>query len=170
MIFAVTHNSSTHFIIDDIKEINSGCICCSLVGDFAASIKEVIARFNPSRIIIEPSGVGKLSDIVNAIENKVNINPVLPAINASWRFIPNPKPTTEACNNIFVNILLCCINGLPIVKATTNPQNKAIAGERKGTIKRRIINIVSLVLCDNLSLIIECCVGKKQRFYRFTNQ
>ena len=53
----------------DIKEINSGCICCSLVGDFAASIKEVIARFNPSRIIIEPSGVGKLSDIVNAIEN-----------------------------------------------------------------------------------------------------
>ena len=53
----------------DIKEINSGCICCSLVGDFAASIKEVIAKFNPDRIIIEPSGVGKLSDIVNAIEN-----------------------------------------------------------------------------------------------------
>ena len=114
--------------------------------------------------------IHKPNPIVKAIENKVNINPVLPAINASWRFIPNPKPTTEACNKIFVNILLCCINGLPIVKATTNPQNKAIAGERKGTIKRRIINIVSLVLCDNLSLIIECCVGKKQRFYRFTNQ
>lgn len=53
----------------EIKEINSGCICCSLVGDFATSIKEVIAKFNPDRIIIEPSGVGKLSDIVGAITN-----------------------------------------------------------------------------------------------------
>jgi G3E family GTPase len=50
-----------------IKEINSGCICCSLVGDFTTSMKEVISKYNPSRIIIEPSGVGKLSDIVNAI-------------------------------------------------------------------------------------------------------
>lgn len=50
-----------------IREINSGCICCSLVGDFEASIKEVINKFNPDRIIIEPSGVGKLSDIVKAI-------------------------------------------------------------------------------------------------------
>lgn len=62
----------------EIKEINSGCICCSLVGDFASSMKEVIAKFDPTRIIIEPSGVGKLSDIVNAIGNvdadlKVNI-------------------------------------------------------------------------------------------------
>ena len=50
-----------------IKEINAGCICCSLVGDFATSLKEVIEKFNPDRIIIEPSGVGKLSDIVGAI-------------------------------------------------------------------------------------------------------
>lgn len=50
-----------------IREINSGCICCSLVGDFESSIKEVINKFNPDRIIIEPSGVGKLSDIVKAI-------------------------------------------------------------------------------------------------------
>lgn len=50
-----------------IREINSGCICCSLVGDFETSIKEVINKFNPDRIIIEPSGVGKLSDIVKAI-------------------------------------------------------------------------------------------------------
>lgn len=50
-----------------IKEINSGCICCSLVGDFASSMKEVISKFNPNRIIIEPSGVGKLSDIIRAI-------------------------------------------------------------------------------------------------------
>ena len=51
----------------EIKEINAGCICCSLVGDFETSMQEVITKFNPERIIIEPSGVGKLSDIVNAI-------------------------------------------------------------------------------------------------------
>lgn len=50
-----------------IKEINAGCICCSLVGDFATSMDEVISKYNPERIIIEPSGVGKLSDIVNAV-------------------------------------------------------------------------------------------------------
>ncbi len=53
----------------EIKEINAGCICCSLVGDFAKSMKEVVDKFNPDRIIVEPSGVGKLSDIINAIEN-----------------------------------------------------------------------------------------------------
>ena len=53
----------------DIKEINSGCICCSLVGDFSKSMEEVINNFNPDRIIIEPSGVGKLSDIIKAVEN-----------------------------------------------------------------------------------------------------
>ncbi|MCI5745058.1 MAG: GTP-binding protein [Erysipelotrichaceae bacterium] len=60
-----------------IQEINAGCICCSLVGDFASSMKEVIDRFAPERIIIEPSGVGKLSDIVNAVlklEEDVKIN------------------------------------------------------------------------------------------------
>ena len=53
-----------------IKEINAGCICCSLVGDFETSIKELVEKFSPDRIIIEPSGVGKLSDIIGAI-NKV---------------------------------------------------------------------------------------------------
>ncbi|MBO4784585.1 MAG: cobalamin biosynthesis protein CobW, partial [Lachnospiraceae bacterium] len=45
----------------EIKEMNSGCICCSLVGDFGASLKEVIKTYSPERILIEPSGVGKLS-------------------------------------------------------------------------------------------------------------
>ena len=53
----------------EIKEINSGCICCSLVGDFATSMKEVIETYHPDRIIVEPSGVGKLSDIINAIKD-----------------------------------------------------------------------------------------------------
>ena len=52
----------------EIKEINSGCICCSLVGDFSSSMKEVVEKFVPERIIIEPSGVGKLSDILTAID------------------------------------------------------------------------------------------------------
>ncbi|MCM1349838.1 MAG: GTP-binding protein [Prevotella sp.] len=57
----------------NIKEINSGCICCSLVGDFSASMSEVISTYQPERIIIEPSGVGKLSDIVKAVE-KLDLN------------------------------------------------------------------------------------------------
>jgi G3E family GTPase len=50
----------------DIKEINSGCICCSLAGDFETSIQEVVHKFKPDRIIIEPSGVGKLSEVLKA--------------------------------------------------------------------------------------------------------
>ena len=53
----------------DIKELSQGCICCSLVGDFAKSLNDVIAKYNPDRIIIEPSGVGKLSDVIKAIED-----------------------------------------------------------------------------------------------------
>ena len=49
----------------EIREMNSGCICCSLVGDFGTSLKEVITTYHPDRIIIEPSGVGKLSDVIN---------------------------------------------------------------------------------------------------------
>lgn len=56
----------------NIKEINSGCICCSLVGDFEISLKEVIDTYTPDRVIIEPSGVGKLSDIIEAVK-KVDI-------------------------------------------------------------------------------------------------
>lgn len=51
----------------EITEMNSGCICCSLVGDFETSLKEVLQRFSPDRIIIEPSGVGKLSDVIRAV-------------------------------------------------------------------------------------------------------
>lgn len=51
----------------EIREMNSGCICCSLVGDFAASLSEVLAKYHPDRVIIEPSGVGKLSDVMKAV-------------------------------------------------------------------------------------------------------
>ena len=52
-----------------INEMNSGCICCSLVGDFGEALKKVMKEFSPDRILIEPSGVGKLSDIITAVEN-----------------------------------------------------------------------------------------------------
>ncbi len=52
----------------EIREMNSGCICCSLVGDFGTALTEVIEKYHPDRIIIEPSGVGKLSDVIHAVE------------------------------------------------------------------------------------------------------
>ena len=58
-----------------IREMNSGCICCSLVGDFDASLKEVMRQFAPERILIEPSGVGKLDDVMRAIDNVAKENP-----------------------------------------------------------------------------------------------
>ena len=53
----------------EIKEMNSGCICCSLVGDFGTSRAEVLDKYHPERILIEPSGVGKLSDVMKAVQN-----------------------------------------------------------------------------------------------------
>ena len=53
----------------EIREMNSGCICCSLVGDFGESLKEVVDTYHPDRIIIEPSGVGKLSDVIKAVQD-----------------------------------------------------------------------------------------------------
>ncbi len=55
----------------EISEMNSGCICCTLVGDFAEALKKVLSQFNPDRILIEPSGVGKLSDVIEAISGVV---------------------------------------------------------------------------------------------------
>ena len=53
----------------EINEMNSGCICCSLVGDFGKALNDVLEKFNPDRILIEPSGVGKLSDVIRAVQN-----------------------------------------------------------------------------------------------------
>lgn len=53
----------------EITEMNSGCICCSLVGDFGEALKKVLKEFKPDRILIEPSGVGKLSDVIRAVRN-----------------------------------------------------------------------------------------------------
>ncbi len=60
-----------------ITEMNSGCICCSLVGDFGKALVQVIDQYDPDRIIIEPSGVGKLSDVIGAVEKVTNENVIL---------------------------------------------------------------------------------------------
>ena len=72
----------------EIKEMNSGCICCSLVGDFGTSLQEVMKTYTPDRILIEPSGVGKLSDVMKAVqgvidEDKVILNSAVAVVDAS---------------------------------------------------------------------------------------
>ncbi len=59
----------------EISEMNSGCICCSLVGDFGEALKKVLEQFHPDRILIEPSGVGKLSDVIRAIQGVIAQEP-----------------------------------------------------------------------------------------------
>ena len=71
----------------EITEMNSGCICCSLVGDFGKNLKEVITKFHPDRILIEPSGVGKLSDVMKSVidvekEQDVKLNALVTVVNA----------------------------------------------------------------------------------------
>ena len=68
--------------------MNSGCICCSLVGDFGTSLKEVLNTYHPDRILIEPSGVGKLSDVMKAVQNaglgtEVELNSAVAVVDAS---------------------------------------------------------------------------------------
>ena len=72
----------------EITELNSGCICCSLVGDFDRNLKEVLERFHPDRILIEPSGVGKLSDVMKSVidlekERDVKLNALVTVVNAA---------------------------------------------------------------------------------------
>lgn len=72
----------------EIKEMNSGCICCSLVGDFGTSLKEVMDKYHPERILIEPSGVGKLSDVIKAVQSvdmgeEVILNSAVAVVDAS---------------------------------------------------------------------------------------
>jgi G3E family GTPase len=71
----------------EITEMNSGCICCSLVGDFGKNLHEVIQKFHPDRILIEPSGVGKLSDVMKSVidiekEEDVKLNALVTVVNA----------------------------------------------------------------------------------------
>ena len=87
----------------EITEMNSGCICCSLVGDFATNLHEVIGKFHPDRILIEPSGVGKLSDVMKSVidiekEEDVKLNGLVTVVNAK-KAMKQMKAFGEFFNN-----------------------------------------------------------------------
>ena len=78
-----------------IREMNSGCICCSLVGDFGTSLKEVVTKYKPDRILIEPSGVGKLSDVMKSVidvekEQDVKLNALVTVVTVSYTHLTLP--------------------------------------------------------------------------------
>ena len=87
----------------EITEMNSGCICCSLVGDFGKNLREVIERFHPDRILIEPSGVGKLSDVMKSVkdveeEQDVKLNGRITVVN-TLKATKQMKAFGESFNN-----------------------------------------------------------------------
>ena len=77
----------------EISELNSGCICCSLVGDFGKNLREVMERFHPDRILIEPSGVGKLSDVMKSVQEVEAENEV--KLNGRSTVVNTPKATKQ---------------------------------------------------------------------------
>ena len=91
----------------EITEMNSGCICCSLVGDFGKNLNEVITKFHPDRILIEPSGVGKLSDVMKSVidvekEQDVKLNALVTVVNAK-KASKQMKAFGEFFNNQIAN-------------------------------------------------------------------
>ena len=91
----------------EIKELNSGCICCSLVGDFNRSLNEVIETYHPDRILIEPSGVGKLSDVMSSVkdmekDHDVKLNALVTVVNA-MKASKQMKAFGEFFNNQIAN-------------------------------------------------------------------
>ena len=128
----------------EIKEMNSGCICCSLVGDFGASLKEVIKTYAPERILIEPSGVGKLSDVIKAVadlEAKENMTDV--ALNAAVVVVDVSKCKMYIKNfgEFFINQVEAA--GTIILSRTQNVSeeklNEAVALLREHNAKATII-------------------------------
>ena len=116
----------------EIKEMNSGCICCSLVGDFGTALTDVIEKYHPDRIIIEPSGVGKLSDVVQAVkkihlqtDSKVELNCATTVVDVTKckmylrNFGEFFKNQVEAANTII-------LSRTDLPKATTEKVEEAI--------------------------------------------
>ena len=85
-----------------IREMNSGCICCSLVGDFGASLKEVISKYHPDRILIEPSGVGKLSDVIKAVQG---VEEETGLVLNSYTTVVDAKKCKMYMRNFFVKLI-----------------------------------------------------------------
>lgn len=109
----------------EIKEMNSGCICCSLVGDFGTSLKEVLDTYAPERVLIEPSGVGKLSDVIKAVEGvtadiEVEVNSAVAVVDAS-----KCKMYIKNFGEFFCNQIACA--GTIILSRTANISPEKLA-------------------------------------------
>ena len=128
----------------EIKEINSGCICCSLVGDFKSSIMQLINDYSPTRIIIEPSGVGKLSDIVNAV---INV-PVELSLNIIATVVDGPKAKMYMRNfGEFFNNQVEAANTIVIAK--TDKMNEDGINEVIALLKEK--NSEATIISTNIS-------------------
>ncbi len=98
----------------EISEMNSGCICCSLVGDFGRNLREVIERFHPDRILIEPSGVGKLSDVMKSVtdvekEQDVKLNGLITVVN-TLKALKQMRAFGEFFNNQIENAAIIVLS------------------------------------------------------------
>ncbi len=125
----------------EIREMNSGCICCSLVGDFGTSLKEVMKTYAPERILIEPSGVGKLSDVMKAVQDVIDTKDVM--LNSTVAVVDASKCKMYIKNfgEFFINQIAYA--GTIILSRTGNISeeklNKAIALIREHNSKSTII-------------------------------
>ncbi len=125
----------------EISELNSGCICCSLVGDFGRNLREVMERFHPDRILIEPSGVGKLSDVMKSVqeveaENEVKLNGRITVVNTP-KATKQMKSFGEFFNNQIEYATVVVLSRTQNVKAE---QTELVANEiRKKNPKASII-------------------------------
>lgn len=129
-----------------IKEINSGCICCSLVGDFETSLKEVISTYHPDRIIIEPSGVGKLSDIVNAI---MKIQDVSLSLNILTTVVDGVKAKLYMKNfGEFFNNQVEAANTIIVAKTDKMPEEKIVEVVHLIRNKNQHANIITTSISD----------------------
>ena len=108
----------------EITEMNSGCICCTLVGDFGAALRDVITKYSPDRIIIEPSGVGKLSDVIKAVADvKKDFDDV--ELN-SFITVADAGKTTMYMKNFgeFFNDQIENANTIVLSRTAKTPENK----------------------------------------------
>ena len=109
----------------EIREMNSGCICCSLVGDFGASLKEVIEKYHPDRVLIEPSGVGKLSDVIKAVQGvqeEVDIQ-----LNSYTTMVDVSKCKIYMKNfGEFFNNQIQCAGAIILSRTDKTPQDKVV--------------------------------------------
>ncbi|SHF51725.1 GTP-binding protein [Lactonifactor longoviformis] len=109
----------------EIREMNSGCICCSLVGDFGTSLKEVIEKYHPDRVLIEPSGVGKLSDVIKAVQGvqeEVEIQ-----LNSYTTMVDVSKCKLYMKNfGEFFNNQIQCAGAIILSRTDKTPQDKVV--------------------------------------------